>query len=124
MQIIFLKMSLVLKILKKFLPLTKTSHLVYFSSTEPLSAANFREIFINSKKYKTEKYLSTNGIQITDEIAKSFVKEELNFLTVSFGGLTEKTFIKAHKVNKLQDVLKKVDLINIYKKNIILPILN
>ena len=47
--------------------LTKTSHLVYFSSTEPLSAANFREIFINSKKYKTEKYLSTNGIQITDE---------------------------------------------------------
>lgn len=96
--------------------LTKTSHLVYFSSTEPLSAANFREIFINSKKYKTEKYLSTNGIQITDEIAKSFVKEELNFLTVSFGGLTEKTFIKAHKVNKLQDVLKKVDLINIYKK--------
>ena len=48
-------------------------------------------------------------IQITEEIAKLFVKEELNFLTISFGGLTENTFIKAHKVNKLQDVLKKVE---------------
>ena len=96
--------------------LKKTSHLVYFSSTEPLSATHFKEIFINSKKYKTENYLSTNGIQITEEIAKLFVKEELNFLTISFGGLTENTFIKAHKVNKLQDVLKKVELINIYKK--------
>ncbi len=96
--------------------LRKTSHLVYFSSTEPLSAKHFKEIFINSKKYKTEKYLSTNGIQITDEIAKLFVKEKLNFLTVSFGGLTEETFIKAHKVNKLKEVLEKIALINNYKK--------
>ena len=96
--------------------LKKTSHLVYFSSTEPLSAKHFKEIFINSKKYKAEKYLSTNGIQITKEIAKLFVKEKLNFLTISFGGLTDKTFIKAHKVDKLKEVLEKVEIINNYKK--------
>ena len=92
--------------------LKKTSHLVYFSSTEPLSAKHFKEIFINSKKYKAEKYLSTNGIQITKEIAKLFVKEKLNFLTISFAGLTDKTFIKAHKVDKLKEVLEKVEIIN------------
>ena len=38
-------------------------------------------------------------------------------MTISFGGLTDKTFIKAHKVDKLKEVLEKVEIINNYKKN-------
>ncbi len=95
--------------------LEKLSHLSFFSSTEPLSAIHFKEIFRLSDKFNTEKYLSTNGILINNELAELFVKYKLHFLTISFGGLTKKSFMYAHKVNKFLDVLKKIKTINNYK---------
>lgn len=98
----------------KILP--ELSHLVFFSSTEPLMAKHFDSIFDYSSEFENEKYLSTNGILISKSRAKKFIENKLEYLTVSFGGLNKQSFIEAHQVDKLDEVLKNLKYLNNLKK--------
>src|SRR5262249_40171816 len=99
------------------------SHLVYFASTEPLMARHFKEIFAASQASNAEKYLSTNGILLTEHIAEMFVKGGLYYLTISFGGMTRESFIKAHQVDDLDKVTANIEALNRLKEkyNSIMP---
>lgn len=100
--------------LDEFLP--NLSHLVYFSSTEPLSATHFKDIFKETAPYNAEKYLSTNALEMDEEIAKMFVEGELYYLTISVAGLSHETFEKAHQVNQLDKLITNVETLNRLKK--------
>ena len=72
----YTKDELSLNVFKKLSPyLENLSHLVYFSSTEPLMAKHFNEIFNYSTNYKNEKYISTNGIILDEKKLKCLLKE-------------------------------------------------
>ena len=92
------------------------SHLVYFASTEPLMARHFNEIFAESASIAAEKYLSTNGIRLTEEIAELFVRDRLYFLTISFGGMTRESFKVAHQVDLLDKVTANIETLNRLKE--------
>src|SRR5262249_40083567 len=92
------------------------SHLVYFASTEPLMARHFKEIFTASAPVQAEKYLSTNGILMTEDIAEMFVTGGLYFLTISFGGMTRESFKTAHQVDDLDKVTANIEALNRLKE--------
>jgi radical SAM protein with 4Fe4S-binding SPASM domain len=92
------------------------SHLVYFASTEPLMARHFKGIFEASGPSKAEKYLSTNGILMTEDIAELFVKGDLYYLTISIAGLTRESFKKAHQVDDLDKVTANIETLNRIKE--------
>lgn len=96
--------------------LNTAKHLVYFSSTEPLFAKYFKEIYQWTDKFDAEKYFSTNGILMDEEISKIIVKGNLHFLTVSFAGITNKMFEKYHGVDKLDTVINNIKKLNEIKK--------
>ena len=92
------------------------SHLVYFSSTEPLMARHFDEIFKFSTSFDSEKYISTNGILITKDRAEMFVDGGMEFVTISFGGLTHDSFKQAHQVDALDKVTENIRMLNQIKE--------
>lgn len=92
------------------------AHLVYFASTEPLAARHFKDVFRASMPYAAEKYLSTNGILIDRETAEMFVDGGLDFLTISFGGLTRGSFRHAHQVDALDTVTRNIETLNEIKR--------
>ena len=113
----FTKQELSLNVFKKLRSfLKRVSHLVFFSSTEPLMAKYFDEAFDYSKEFETETYLSTNGLLIDDKRAERFVTGKLQFLTVSFGGFTEESFEIAHQVKGFSKVVENIERVNHYKK--------
>jgi len=113
----FTKDELEEKTFKQLTPFFPTlSHLVYFASTEPLTARHFKEIFAASGPIESEKYLSTNGILMTEDIAEMFVTGGLYFLTISFGGMTRESFIKAHQVDDLDKVTANIEALNRFKE--------
>ncbi|MFZ5774277.1 MAG: radical SAM/SPASM domain-containing protein [Thermodesulfobacteriota bacterium] len=104
---------------KKLRPFFDTlSHLVYFSSTEPLVATNFKEIFAESASISAEKYLSTNAILLNEQTAHSFVRDGLFFLTVSMAGMTRESFSKHHQVDALSLVTRNIEFLNSIKKKL------
>ena len=96
--------------LDDFLP--NLSHLVYFSSTEPLSATNFKEIFNKTAPHEAEKYLSTNALEMDEEIARMFVTNGLYYLTISVAGLNHESFTKAHQVDQLDRLIENIKTLN------------
>lgn len=110
--------ELSLDLFKKLDPfLTRASHLVYFSSTEPLSARYFNEIFDYSIRYDAEKYLSTNGIQLTEDIAQMFVQGNLYYLTVSLAGTTRESYKRYHRKDAFDTVIDNLKRLNRIKKH-------
>lgn len=97
----------------KLEPFLKTlSWLVYFSSTEPLAADHFADIFTLSQPFPAEKYLSTNGILLDEKTAEMLVRGGLYYLTISFGGMTRESFKTAHQVDKLDQVTRNIEWLN------------
>ncbi|MAE04753.1 MAG: hypothetical protein CMH76_00295 [Nitrospinae bacterium] len=99
---------------KGFLP--TLSYLVYFSSTEPLAARHFKDVFRATMSYGAEKYVSTNGLLIDRELAELFVEGGLRYLTISVGGLTRASFEKAHQVDRLDALVENIERLNRIKK--------
>src|SRR5262249_54657419 len=85
-------------------------------STEPLMARHFKEIFATSDSVTAEKYLSTNGILMTEDIAEMFVTGGLYFLTISFGGMTRRSFKPAHQIHCLDKVTANSETLNRLKE--------
>lgn len=100
---------------KKLTPFLKhVSHLVYFSSTEPLAAKYFKSNFKYSIDFETEKYLSTNGLLIDDETSEIFCsKGGLDFLTISLAGTTNAEFKKYHQIDGLNTLIHNINHINL-----------
>jgi len=96
--------------IRDFLP--SLSNLVYFSSTEPLSARHFKEVFRETAPFAAEKYLSTNAILMDEETARMFVEGGLYYLTISVAGLTRESFEKAHQVDKLDQLTGNIETLN------------
>ncbi len=103
--------------------LKQAKHLVYFSSTEPLFAKNFKEIFTYTDEFTAEKYFSTNAILLNETTSQMIVDSKLDFLTISVAGITNETFEKYHKVKKLQTVINNIKKLNEIKEknNTIFP---
>ncbi|MCK5110911.1 MAG: radical SAM protein [Arcobacteraceae bacterium] len=97
--------------------LKSVKHIVYFSSTEPLFAKHFKEIFEWTNQFDAEKYFSTNGILMDKEISELIVKGNLHFLTISFAGITKEMFEKYHGVDKLDTVIDNIKILNQVKKD-------
>jgi len=111
------KNEIYLQQFKKLEPfLNTTKHLVYFSSTEPLFAKHFKEIYKWTDKFEAEKYFSTNGILMDEDMSRMIVKGNLHFLTISFAGITNKMFEKYHGVDKLDTVINNIKKLNEIKK--------
>lgn len=100
--------------LDDFLP--SLAHLVYFSSTEPLSARHFKAIFEASSALPAETYLSSNALIMSEEISEMFVRGGLDFLTISVAGLTRESFKKAHQVDQLDRLVENIEALNRLKR--------
>jgi len=105
-----------LELFKNLDPFLKTaSHLVYFSSTEPLSAQYFTEIFEYSQQFEGEKYLSSNGIQMTETISEMFTTGGLYYLTVSLAGTTRESYKRYHRKDAFDTVIANIKQLNTIK---------
>ena len=74
-----------------------------FGGGEPLLYPHFIELVESAKRYETEVYFNTNATMLTKDLARRLVDLDVDRISFSVDGATEKTFESIRKgANLLQ----------------------
>lgn len=92
--------------------------LIMSCSAEPFTNSDFGRYLdiLRRRKARFEKWLATNGLLLTEDIARKLIEGGLDWMVVSIDGATEKTYNELRAGGRFDRLMAKLDMFNRLKK--------
>jgi MoaA/NifB/PqqE/SkfB family radical SAM enzyme len=104
------------EVLNKTAPFWPSSHILFGGFGESLMHPRYLEMLKAMKSTGASVHTYSNGILLTEEMAKGLVDAGMNKISVSLGGATRETYHKVRGVDAFDAVVQNLRFLNEYKK--------